>query len=35
MDAAFEITKEMGGDLIYQNGGLKTYSGLKTAILIS
>lgn len=35
MDAAFEITKEMGGDLIYQNGGLKTDSGLKTAILIS
>lgn len=35
MDAAFEITKETVGDLIYQNGGLKTDSGLKTAILIS
>lgn len=35
MDAAFEITQEMVGDLVYQNGGLKTDSGLRTAILIS
>ncbi len=35
MDAAFEITKETAGDLVYQNGVLKTDSGLRTAILIS
>lgn len=35
MDAAFEMTDEMVGDLIYQNGDIATDSGLKTACLIS